>query len=369
MNQLNLPNIIAEQQQTGLQNESYQEDLKQQNLWGFGQSQENNVFKKNDFQSTINFELVLQYYIGENCYAMDFDTSLSLIIIGDRNGFIQLFKFQSNKLKKQKIVKGHRQVICIVVLKHSNQFISSGDKIIKIWSFQGTYLRHLQYLSGHSRPVRCILVSHHEDLIVSGGNDCYIKFWIRKDNICNFDQQLLEHENWICGMSLNESQNQLISTAWEEPLIKISQQQPCKTWIVIQTIQIDIWGARICFLNNEMFSFQPFNGQSMQLYQFQSQSKVYTISKTLDVQQSKLGCTNLFPSQFIKEKQILVKKNGQCVNIISIKNNNDCILQQQLEFDHYCVNGSISHDGQYLITWDLSSSQIQIRQLLNYQKK
>ncbi|CAD8072409.1 unnamed protein product [Paramecium primaurelia] len=358
MNQYNIPNLQPEQ--IFLNGETQQDNLKQ-----FIISNECNSQKIKDTQSKVNFQLILQYTINEKCYTLDIDKSLSLIVIGGINGLILILKFQQNQLKVQKLVKAHRLVACIVVIKNSNQFISSGDQIIKIWSLQGIQLRLLQSLYGHSRPVRCLLISHNEDLIVSGGNDQKIKFWIRNANACKFNQQLLEHSNFICGISLNELQNQLISTAWEEPIIKISQQQPCKTWVVIQTIEVNLWGQRICFISEQMFSFQPFNGQTMHLYQFQPKNNIYALSKTIDVIQSKEGCTNLFPKQFIKQQSILINKNGECVNIILIKNNDECIIQQQIQFGHYCINGNISHDGQYLITWDLCSSQIQIRQNLN----
>ncbi|CAD8213363.1 unnamed protein product [Paramecium pentaurelia] len=126
-----------------------------------------NSLKIIDTQSTINFQLILQYTIIEKCYTLDIEKSFSLIVIGE-------------KLKVQKLVKAHRLVIWIVVLKNFNQFISIGDQIIKIWSLEGIQLRLLQSLCCHSRPVK-------------------------------------------------ELQNYLISIAWEEPIIKISQQQPCKS--------------------------------------------------------------------------------------------------------------------------------------------
>ncbi|CAD8102419.1 unnamed protein product [Paramecium sonneborni] len=322
--------------------------------------------KMKDAQLRVDFKLIQKFQTNEKFYAMDFDQSSSLIVIGGISGFIRLLKFQKNKLKVQKVVKAHRLVICIVVIKNSNQFLSCGDLVIKIWSLNGIQLRQLQQLCGHSRPIRCLIISQNDDLIVSGGHDFIIKFWNRNNNACKFDQQLLEHQNFISGISLNEQSNQLISTAWEEPLIKISQQQSCKTWVVIQTIEIDQWGLRFCFISDQMFSFQPFNGQTMHIYQFSHQKNIYAITKTINVLQSQEGCTNLFPQQFIKQKSMLINKNGECINIIQIKNNGECIIQQQIKFGHYCLNGNISHDGQYLITWDMSSSQIQIMQNLNF---
>ncbi|CAD8055913.1 unnamed protein product [Paramecium primaurelia] len=167
-----------------------------------------NTVRRSQTQSTVNFQLILQFRIIEKCYTLDIEKSLSLIVIGCISLLKHILKFQQKKLKVQKIVKAHKLVSWIVVIKNSIQFITNGDQIMKIQSLQGIQLSLLQSLCGHSRPVRCLLISRYEDLIIFGRNDQTIAFWIRNGNACKFDQQILEHSNFICGIRLGKNQQQ-----------------------------------------------------------------------------------------------------------------------------------------------------------------
>lgn len=49
---------------------------------------------------------------------------------------------------------------------------------------------------------------------------------------------------------------------------------------------------------------------------------------------------------------MLVSKNGSNLNFISINANSECILEFSIEFNCPKLYGTLSNDGEFLITWD-----------------
>ncbi|CAD8130898.1 unnamed protein product [Paramecium sonneborni] len=68
-----------------------------------------------------------------------------------------------------------------------------------------------------------------------------------------------------------------------------------------------------------------------------------------------------FPQQHIKSKCLLVNRNGKYVNSIRTNENGEFKTEQSIEFIDYQLYGCLSDDGQYLITWDYISKELQIR--------
>ncbi|CAD8191507.1 unnamed protein product [Paramecium octaurelia] len=92
-------------------------------------------------------------------------------------------------------------------------------------------------------------------------------------------------------------------------------------------------------------------------------SKQFTKTKDITINQ---GCDDcrLFPQQFNKQKQILVNKHDQYVNIIRRTETNEFSVEQSIHFKTYVLFGQLSQDGEHFITWDDSSKEIQIRKFL-----
>ncbi|CAK73191.1 unnamed protein product (macronuclear) [Paramecium tetraurelia] len=109
-----------------------------------------------------------------------------------------------------------------------------------------------------------------------------------------------------------------------------------------------------------MLTFKPQEGNIMHVYEMNSINKQFTKTKHIILNQGNDG-TVFFPQQYIKSKQLLINKHDNYINIISMTQNGQNLLEQSIQFGTHHIFGSLSDDGDYLITWDNSSHEIQIR--------
>ncbi|CAD8212630.1 unnamed protein product [Paramecium pentaurelia] len=295
------------------------------------------------------------------CQAIAFDKDCSTVALGC-NKLIKIYEFKQEMLTLIQILDEHKDYIWTLnFMKKTNQFLS-GDRIglILIWSRNNNNQWNCsQTIKEHTDSIRCLILNNNEDILISSSNDNKIKFWIKKDEwICQ--QTISDHEKTVDQLSLNEQENQVISCGRDKQILVIEYSEQNQKWVVIQNIQINSDGYRICFINNNQFTFQPNQGNLMHLYEMNSISQQFTKTKDIAVN---LGYDRfgLFPQQFIKQKQLLVGKHHQCVNLIRKTENDEFKVEQSIQFDSYGLYGQMSDDGEYLITWDYSSKLIQIR--------
>ncbi|CAD8165526.1 unnamed protein product [Paramecium pentaurelia] len=170
-------------------------------------------------------------------------------------------------------------------------------------------------------------------------------------------QTIMDHNDEVYQLSFNQQQNRLVSCSYNGLILIIEQSEQNKEWIVKQKIKVEQYGYRVCFIDDNMFTFQPYGKEQMCVYEMNNQ---FTKTKDITV---KCGSdfTCLFPQQYINAKFMLVSKNGEYVNIIRKKQNGDLLTQYSIHFGTNRIYGAMSDDGQYLVTWDEKSKQIQIR--------
>ncbi|CAD8144092.1 unnamed protein product [Paramecium pentaurelia] len=216
-----------------------------------------------------------------------------------------------------------------------------------------------QKLNGHKGSIQCLLLNNNEDIIVSGSNDNQIKFWQNQNGwLCS--QTINDHTQIINGLSFNEQQNRLISCGDDKFILVIEQNEQNKQWIVIQKITVEQYGFRLCFIDNDTFTFQPFCKEYIEVFEMNNNNKQYTKTKEIPV---KSGSDNgLFPQQYIRSKCMLLNKNSSIVSLIRRKKNGEFITEESINFGTSAIYGNMSDDGQYLITWDNKSKEIQVRQ-------
>ncbi|CAD8173409.1 unnamed protein product [Paramecium pentaurelia] len=247
-------------------------------------------------------------------------------------------------------------------MSNNNNFVSgSHDNSIIIWQVIGDKQWDCQQkLDGHQNYIFCLLLNNFDDLIISGSHDTKIKFWIKKDK-WQCQQTITDHTNSVYSLSLNEQQNELISCSHDLQILVIESKKSDKQWSVTQKIKLDIFGFRLCFINDRQFTYQPYFKEQMYIYERDSNSNQYKKIKEIFVKFGSFSDDCLFPQQFIKSKCLLVNKNGQNVNLIRKKENGDFLIEKFIEFDTYNIFGQLSNDGEFLITWDNGSNEIQIR--------
>ncbi|CAD8214569.1 unnamed protein product [Paramecium pentaurelia] len=245
-----------------------------------------------------------------------------------------------------------QEVTTLNFMQKSKQFISGSlDKSIIIWKQnQNKQWSYQQKLNRHKGFIQCLIINTNEDLIVSGSQDCTLKFWINKNEwLCQ--QTINDHSKEVYGLSLNQQQNRVVSCGYDQYILIIEQSEQNKEWKVIQNITIDNYGFRVCFIDNNMFTSTPIMNNN---------NKYFTITRDISIK-SGSDMYASFPQQYINQISILVSKNGEYVNLIRKKQNEEILTEQYIDFGIDSLHGTMSNDGEYLITWDYQSKQIQIR--------
>ncbi|CAD8211465.1 unnamed protein product [Paramecium pentaurelia] len=337
-------------------NEKLMKEMDQNLSLNFNLKQQQNEQKS---QSQVNlkpfsYEIIQANSIKqqEYCMAVAINKDCS-IVAASCYQLIKIYDFNQGMMKQNQVLNQHQSdVATLNFMKQSNQLISGDNGSILIWTYNNdnSWICS-QNIKGHSDWIRCIILDNNEDLFISSSDDKTIKFWVKKNEwICQ--QTIQDHSSCVQQLSLNEQQNQVISCGEDSLILIIEQSQPNKNWIVKQKIQVDCCGLRLCFINNNLFTFQPAYGNMMYVYEMNS------VNITIN-QGNEVGW--LFPQQFIKKRQLLVNKHDKYVNLIRFTENSQFKVEQSIQFEKNHIFGQLSDDGEYLITWDETSKEIQIR--------
>ncbi|CAD8179281.1 unnamed protein product [Paramecium pentaurelia] len=329
-----------------------------------------NIKESETIQSThpiylkpFNYQIIQQTSFSQFdlCLAIAIDNDCSTLVAGCREK-IKVYEFKQGIIDEIQTLNEHKDRICTLnFMKKSKQFISgSCDNTIRIWKQnQNNLWSSLQVLNGHSNTITCLVFNLNEDLIISGSHDSNIKFWMKK-NEWLLQQTITDHSNYVYGLSLNQEQNRIVSCGYDKFILIIENQGQNTEWKVIQKINIDNCGWRVCFIDNNLFTLSQRDQEYISVFEINTINKQFT--KTRDITIKCGSDTNcLFPQQYINSKCILLSKNGEYVNLIRKKQNGEFLTEQSIHFGSNSLYGGMSEDGQYLITWDSKSYQIQIR--------
>ncbi|CAD8072781.1 unnamed protein product [Paramecium sonneborni] len=331
------------------------------------------LFKRQVSSTSINqqifrYDLLKQYSIfqQELCQAMEFNYDNSILLAGS-NCQIKVYNFFMGEMKFKQLLNEHKKnVVTLNFMKPSTQFISgSDDNLIIIWSLNKNNSWFCQQkLNSHIREIRAVIINSVDDLIISGSLDKTIKFWSKANGwFCS--QTIDEHQDSVWGLSLNETENQIISCG-EDKIILILEKQTDKTWILFQKIFTFISGCRLCYINDHSFVFQPYKNENMILFQYDNMNRQFQQIDQIKVKGG-LNCVCFFPQKLLKQnsrygnKFVLVDKNGQHVNLIKLNSSGQLMTEQSIDFSTCQVFGTMSNDGEFLVTWDDRTKEFQIR--------
>ncbi|CAD8129539.1 unnamed protein product [Paramecium sonneborni] len=343
------------------------------------QNTENTQIQENNPQKCLNHTLfysIIQKY-PYHCFAQAINHNNTLIALGSKSACKVIFK-KNEKFKYLLQVKKHQSAISTLnFFKDSLQLISgSYDSSIIIQPLNLlSNLKHITKLKGHTHLISCLVVNtNQENLFISGSVDKNIKFWTFSSSSCwTCTQTISEHLDQVSGLSINQECSKLISCGRDKQILIIERSSD-KIWYVKQKISGN--GYRISFITTDIFSFQPYNGTHLYLYTFDLTTGLYIKSRELAVSDGGQGCQYFFPQVYIASKQLLVSKNGYFVNLIKFNFNSEgwnCKLEEEIEFNQLGnfgnIFGTISNNGEYLVTWDCKSGIIQFRKLTYEQQK
>ncbi|CAD8203038.1 unnamed protein product [Paramecium octaurelia] len=238
-----------------------------------------------------------------------------------------------NKLKQIQILSEHSDYVrTLNFMKKQNQFISAGNggQIIMGSMNENSQWICTQKLKEHSKYINCLVMNNNEDLFISGSNDSTIKFWLKQNQwVCS--QTITDHSHYVCGLSLNEQQNRLISCGRDKLILIIERSSQDQKWNVKQKISVQIFGYRLCFINDNLFTFQPNAQEKMHVYEMNSSNHQFQKTKEIHVKSDHSSCYYWFPQQYIKQKCLLANKNDYNVNLIRNNQNADIITQSSIE--------------------------------------
>ncbi|CAD8163741.1 unnamed protein product [Paramecium octaurelia] len=313
---------------------------------------------------SYNLQQELTIHQIENCYSIDFSKDCKSIAVGD-DQLIKIYTISQHNIKLINKVFGHRNEVSMLrfMLKSNHLVSTSLDGSISLWS-QCLLAKPLKTykLLNHSKGILCYTINSEENLIITGSYDSTMNVWVKKECQWFCSQKFTEHTSAVYGISINENQNQVISCGHDSQILIFSMNNfgDPQLFTKTQTIIVDTYGFRLCFINNNMFVFQPSKGEKLWIYELDDNDGKFRNTNQIAMSNG-IYCYEFFPQQYIREKQLLINKNGYSVNILKNKQKQGFVVEQSINFDHYFVFGSLSHNGDYLATWDWKSKQIQIR--------
>ncbi|CAD8105636.1 unnamed protein product [Paramecium sonneborni] len=309
----------------------------------------------------------------ERCCALAINQNNNILAVGSSYD-IKLYQFKNERLKYIQKVKKHKSVVTTLnFMKNKSNLISgSMDSSILIWTSNFQSEKYITKLQVHSKWINCLVTHSFKEQMIICGSLKTIKFWYFNEILSTWvnTQTIIEHDNQIYGLSINQNGNKLLSCGNDNQIF-IMESQINQVWQIKQKIQVDYWGIRLGFINDQTFAFQPCNDWNgfthLNIYTYISTLGAYIKTDQIKVEGSEQSC-DAFSPQFYSNNNILLSKNGFTINLIKFTYSQSNLklegkLVQSINFNHWNLIGIMSENGDYLITWDKKSCEIQIRKL------
>jgi len=147
--------------------------------------------------------------------SISLDLTGELLVAGDTNGDIQLWRIKSSQLLLTH--RGHTGSIWSVVFSPDNQIVASGgrDSLIRLWHIN-QLITCLQTLEGHEDEVTAIAFSPDNKLLASGSSDRTIKIWDIATTKCI--ATLKGHTNRVSSVAFHPNSSILASASTDSTI-------------------------------------------------------------------------------------------------------------------------------------------------------
>ncbi|CAD8189295.1 unnamed protein product [Paramecium octaurelia] len=279
------------------------------------------------------------------CYAISFNQSGSLMI-STSNQDIKVWNFEQGRMNEINKLSGHTQSIsCLQFSKFSNSFVSTDfDKSIRCWKqIKQNEWQSSQPYCQHTNGINCLLLNQSENTLVSGSQDKSIKIW----NIDFVDNQLTYLYPNVYGLSLNQPEDTLVSCGGDKQIIiwkKINKEQKWQFEdVVIQSTQ-EV-GCRLSFLNDSQFIWVTGDKLSKDcIKNLKKEVKLIQNTNDLDL------C--FFPIFQDKKNNVIIVKHKCYVYVINVSKEGQLTIITQCKYESNSIQGALTNDGKYLVTWD-----------------
>ncbi|CAK63538.1 unnamed protein product (macronuclear) [Paramecium tetraurelia] len=306
-------------------------------------------------------------------HALAINQDNKLLLVSDEFNF-KLFYFKDGGLKflqnircpilKQEYTNTFNYINTLNFYKKKQIFISGSDTLINKWSYNLiSNPKYIQRLEGQEYISSLVIHPLKENIIISGSKLGSIVFWFDQPNYKRkpFLQVISEHIKCVVGLSINNDGSKVIS-AGKDGIILVMEPISSSEfiWIVKQKIQVQKHGYRICFINNDSFTFQPYGESQIHYYILVNES--FIKDKEFQIQLNLEDCMYYFPQIYNTQKKILFSKCGNTLNILKHfefqteeqykKSEQQFQLTQVIVFNEAYnpwIFGTVSEDGEYLI--------------------
>ncbi|CAD8138150.1 unnamed protein product [Paramecium pentaurelia] len=192
-------------------------------------------------------------------------------------------------------------------LKHANFFLSGSEHLINIWAPDDQlmpYCWQSKYkIEWTQSKINCVIIHPNKNLSISGDNE-NVKF-------CMFANR--SQMNIKClQLVFQKAQMEEKQSIRADKNLYVMADSEKEIWQILQQIQFNEYLLRICFITNQIFTFQIIQ------ITFRNQKfiDIQSIAKNISLQgkgQHDLGdCQPIY----VTSKQILMIKNGYFINII-----------------------------------------------------
>ncbi|CAD8150630.1 unnamed protein product [Paramecium octaurelia] len=313
-----------------------------------------------------NFEPIgSQIKKDSKCHAFAFNNDNTLIFAGVKNS-LEIYQFHHDSLKNLSQFTKHKEIISTLnYIKRCQSIITTSfDNSIIIWpKYLLSNQKFIQKLSQHQNGIMCLAITPLlEDWLITGSHDETIKFWNQKKSSWVCQRSIECNDSPIWSISMLESGVKCISLS--SNYIMVFKFENSK-WIVNQQIEHSTFGFRLCFINNETFIFQPEYQNFFYIYNLNKNGN-YVTQTPIPSDDDADPDDELFPAIYNKNKSILLLKNMNDIQIFKVKRSQNKKAMkfnknQVISFKDTSVYGALSDDGEYLITWDVYSKQIEVR--------
>ncbi|CAD8215389.1 unnamed protein product [Paramecium octaurelia] len=310
----------------------------------------------------------------EQCNVIVFDSSGSIMVSTEKFE-IKVWSFLNGTIKLVQTLQGHTDwVQCLVYSKKQNSFIScSFDKTIRCWQQLNQYdWISSQPYQQHTSYVFCILLNQNEDLLFSGSNDKSIKVWKVdfNQNQLIFLYSLDKHNNQVTSLSLNQSEDKLVSCAKGQNQIIIWERRQNNQfefkYFVKQSIQEK--GLKVKFIKDNQFIWITGGEEIDKLYVFEIEQGIFQENKDKAIQliaNNQILDEYRFPIVYNKERNLILVRHKTYIYIIREINDAKYKIYHQLNCETICIQGTITNNGQYLVYWDDNQQGYSTYELLN----
>ncbi|CAD8213183.1 unnamed protein product [Paramecium octaurelia] len=321
-------------------------------------------------ENNFSYEIISIYHQGQFSNALAINRSNTLLLVGSKKKF-KIFQFKHKYLKQIQQINKHFDNVTTLNFFQIKQWLISGsrDNNIIIWSSNLVInSKYVIKLKSHSDWINCLVLHPlSEDLAISGSKDSTIKFWCISLSSCVQTIKLFNQQ--IYSLSINNIGNKLISCS-DNNSILILKALSFDQWIITQRIVVSNFGYRLSFVKNEIFVFQPYRQSNLEIYQLNYENEKFFKITEAEIQGGDQPCNYYFPMVYVSSKNCLLIKQGYKLNIIKIvfstkEEIEEYKLQQVIDFKKVLwsqIFGTMSQDGQFLITWDFKSHLFQIRE-------